>query len=66
MKIIQATAFSLDSFAPATATKPAPGAGEILVKVSAATLNYRDRAALQQMQRAAQVGKIVIDVAGQG
>ena len=46
MKIIQATAFSLDSIAPATATKPAPGAGEILVKVSAATLNYRDLAVL--------------------
>ena len=46
MKIIQATAFSLDSIAPATATKPAPGTGEILVKVSAATLNYRDLAVL--------------------
>ena len=119
MKIIQATAFSLDSVAPATAPKPAPGPGELLVKVSAATLNYRDLAvlaggylpnlalpfipasdccgtveaigagvtrfkvgervlpcyirgyhdgaltALQHMQRAGHVGKIVIDVAGQ-
>ena len=46
MKIIQATAFSLDSIAPANAPKPTPGPGEILVKVSAVTLNYRDLAVL--------------------
>lgn len=42
MKIIHATALSIDSIAIADAPKPEPRRGDLLVKVSAACLNYRD------------------------
>lgn len=42
MKLIQATALSIDSLAIADAPKPEPRRGDLLIKVSAASLNYRD------------------------
>jgi NADPH:quinone reductase-like Zn-dependent oxidoreductase len=46
MKAMAATAFSLDAIEAITRDVPAPKRGEILVKISAASLNYRDLAVL--------------------
>ncbi len=46
MKAMAATAFSLDAIAPIELDVPEPKRGEILVKISAASLNYRDLAVL--------------------
>ncbi len=46
MMAMAATAFSLDAIVPIELDVPAPKRGEILVKVSAASLNYRDLAVL--------------------
>ena len=46
MKSIQATALSIDSLALVDAPKPEPRRGDLLVKVSAVSLNYRDLAVL--------------------
>ena len=46
MKAMAATAFSLDAIAQLELDVPAPKRGEILIKISAASLNYRDLAVL--------------------
>ena len=46
MKAMAATAFTLDAIATIELDVPAPKRGEILVKISAASLNYRDLAVL--------------------
>ena len=46
MRAIEARAFSIDALTLTERPVPAPGAGEILVRVKAATLNYRDLAVL--------------------
>ncbi|MCU0870661.1 MAG: NAD(P)-dependent alcohol dehydrogenase [Burkholderiales bacterium] len=48
MRALQATAFSIDSLALAERAVPAPRRGEILVRIRAASLNYRDLAILAQ------------------
>lgn len=46
MKVVEARAFSLDQLALAERPVPVPQRGEILVRVKAASLNYRDLAVL--------------------
>lgn len=46
MKAMAATAFSLDAIVPIELDVPVPKRGEILVKMSAASLNYRDLAVM--------------------
>lgn len=46
MNVVEATGFSLDALRMARRPLPAPGQGEILVRVRAASLNYRDLAVL--------------------
>ncbi len=46
MKAMAASAFSLDAIAPIELDVPAPRRGDILIKISAASLNYRDLAVL--------------------
>jgi NADPH:quinone reductase-like Zn-dependent oxidoreductase len=42
MRAIEATAFGLDRLVPVERPVPKPGKGEILVRIKAASLNYRD------------------------
>ena len=46
MKVIHATTLSIDSITLGDAPKPEPRRGDLLIKVSAASLNYRDYAVL--------------------
>lgn len=46
MKVIEATAFAIDGLRLAERPMPTPQRGELLVRVSAASLNYRDLAVL--------------------
>src|SRR5262245_51058309 len=46
MKVVHATALSVESIGLANALKPEPRRGELLIKVRAASLNYRDYAVL--------------------
>ncbi|MBK9606657.1 MAG: alcohol dehydrogenase catalytic domain-containing protein [Betaproteobacteria bacterium] len=46
MKTIEASAFSIDSLTVVERTQPSPRRGEILIRVKAASLNYRDLAIL--------------------
>ena len=46
MKAIEASAFSIDSLSLVERPVPAPRRGEILIRVNAVTLNYRDLAVL--------------------
>ena len=46
MRAVEAQAFSLDALKITQRSVPTPGPGEILVKVAAASLNYRDLAVL--------------------
>jgi NADPH:quinone reductase-like Zn-dependent oxidoreductase len=48
MRAIEARDFSIDALAPAQRPVPEPRRGEILVRVRAASLNYRDLAILEQ------------------
>lgn len=48
MRALQATAFTIDSLALAEHAVPVPRRGEILVRIGAASLNYRDLAILAQ------------------
>lgn len=52
MRVIEATGLGLDSLRLARRPVPAPGPGEILLRLRAATLNYRDLAILQGRYRA--------------
>ncbi|HEX6277544.1 MAG TPA: NAD(P)-dependent alcohol dehydrogenase [Polyangiaceae bacterium] len=42
MRVVRLTKFGLDGLALEEATDPAPGAGEVLLRVRAVSLNYRD------------------------
>ena len=46
MRAVEATAFSVDALRPVERSVPAPRRGEILIHISAASLNYRDLAVL--------------------
>src|SRR5947199_9219706 len=42
MKVVELHTFALDSLAAGERPEPRPGAGEVLIRVRACSLNYRD------------------------
>jgi NADPH:quinone reductase-like Zn-dependent oxidoreductase len=52
MRVIEATGFGIDKLAMVERPVPEPGPGQVLVRLSAATLNYRDFAILSGRYRA--------------
>ncbi len=67
MRAVEATGFGLDTLRLAERPVPRPGPGEILVRVRAATLNYREMPAWGAAAKAAMDGRgadIVVETAG--
>jgi NADPH:quinone reductase-like Zn-dependent oxidoreductase len=47
MKVVEVPAYGLDNLKVSERTKPRPGPGQVLLKMKAASLNYRDLVAVQ-------------------